>query len=352
MPDFDADQLRAFLKALAGLVDEHGKPNHFGQLFLTNLLDCLETPAGQNEPLVPKDKARDFLRDCLTKFQAGAGPETAIDEVAKALRNDDPLQFRYLRLCKQPEFKTGALLSNVVTYKSFVRHHCTDEPSHMQERVPPTVPPTAPSDFDEVKDTILKITRRPDWFRAEATLGVSLPAPINCWINVDDFTDAERPDDYDGKETPADRARDALGLINHEPGTRLIRYTFSARNCSTVDVARPTFADGGNLRFLVTHTCDRSRKMAAEGWGCAVDLARIGKPQLQPSSGRPERVTAPLKLHALADLTVEYLDITKLSRGQSLGTDDDQAFLEIALRKRTPEWIQERILEHVLAGAE
>jgi len=313
------------------------------RLLLVNLHDSCA--AG----LVARADVVAFLSDCVARHKPGATAMETVQVVCASMSAAGTSP-RYLRLCRQSkDGLAGHALSHTAKFSTFVGYHVNRRTPPPGARVPALPAPQATVEIARMGRDIAWLTRQAGWHRADATLGSPPPHAANLWLTVDDFADTRR--DTREARSEAERMRDELGLVDTPVNEHLVTYTFPAEaidGIPGVEMARPTFADMGNRRFRVSHGCRRSRLMAKLGWGCTVNLARLPDKKLHPASGRPERVTNSLAIAALRP-KVRYLAGVLHERGRS-DSDDDAAFLRLALKGRREKCIFQRVARFVAGG--
>jgi hypothetical protein len=345
MSQVSAAEICAFVRALGQDRSASGESILTGNLFLVNLLDSWE------DRLVDEQDAVAFLADCLHQWTERTliGALSAVEAVAALNVKSGVSVPRYLRLCRQADIRQVAHFSTITTYQDFARYICPAEYTRVQPRLLPAAAPESNKDMETLERDIGRITARRGWFDEQAVLGGPQPKPRNCWVSANLFSDDEPTALYDGMESPADRARDELGLVLGKDDRHLVKLSFTAESAaaaSSQDMARPTFADGEGPRFRARHPCDRGKAMAQAGWGTAVHLARLPDPQLHPPTGKAVRVSRPLKVAQLVNVKVEYLHRTRIERGTS-AKDDDPAFLKLLLDTRSMPAVLEQLCRKI-----
>jgi hypothetical protein len=151
-------------------------------------------------------------------------------------------------------------------------------------------------------------------FDANATIGYDVP--LECQIGLVWFT---RTESLAGYTDTGDDLRDVLGL-DIPLGNYLLIAEFDETEPHKRNVARPTFADGGNARFRVV-----SDGATDEQWGTTVHLGKLYRDEFA-IDGAPERVVEKIPLRSLRPrfTPIGWVDST---RGTS-ATDSDLAFKE------------------------
>lgn len=335
--------LEKFLDTLGGSVHPDGSRMLNGQIFLVNLRNSCR------EKLVKRDYVIEFLSDCAGRLGDGTLVDALkiVEVVSNAMDPATPDAQRYLRHCKHDSFQSGSMLSTVTTYTSFMRYQYEPDPKVVGPELLEAVGPTTEEGMQKLAAEIWRITSLAGWHKVDATLG---PPPTgNCWVSSDGFKETRADAVHHAAATPADIARDELGLVYDTQTEHLVKFSFSADTCVSAasgDIGRPTFADNGNTRFRAGRSCPRSEEMAASGWGCTVHLGRLPDVTLHPPSGRAERVARSMRLADLHGFQVTYLLATRLARG---GTpeDDDDAFLDMLRDVDTIESIKAQIMNYL-----
>ncbi|WP_116811956.1 hypothetical protein [Steroidobacter cummioxidans] len=318
------------MKDVVRLLDQlcHGKHGTQGKLFLVNVADTCE------QELMRPRATLQYLKDLARHMEKH--PEQPFYKARKAvsMRVSARGQPRYLRRARQrTQGLNGHTLHSTVDWHVFIQHCRKD--GELPEAIPRAEPPTNPSEMQHAVHVVRLVTAMPGWHAPHATLGQPIAA-ANCWLATDGVIEEDITPRYSRSPTPADRARDKLGLIHHGKGVHLLAYRFSGHSLtsmSDVQLARPTFADFGNSRFRVMPNCKRSRDMSARGWGCTVDLALLSQERRKTIAGSAERITRSLPLNQLDGLEVRYLTMTTQSRGRG-ARENDRAFLDQLLEKR------------------
>lgn len=148
----------------------------------------------------------------------------------------------------------------------------------------------------------------PSELRPDGTLGRGI-----IWLTKKDvferrIKELPRDGSYD---TEADRARDALGLIHHQPEAVLVALHFPVPAAADDHkVGRPTFMDAGaHRRFRTRAQTVKQRKRTA--WGHAVDLKKYSEKR-KYFDGLPERISTPILRKQLGD--DKKIDIIPLGR--------------------------------------
>jgi hypothetical protein len=128
--------------------------------------------------------------------------------------------------------------------------------------------------------------------------------------------------------SPADEARDTLGLVHYERDVVLIALYYSAEVLDYNACARPTFADAGtHSRFKARADSAINRMRAA--WGHTAHLGRFVRGE-RNIDGLPERVSSPIGQAAMtASPIITLIPLGRLaaSRGRDVN-DNDQKYAE------------------------
>jgi len=327
-----------------------------GAVAIVNMLDssspCAELGGGS---LITPGDLRSFLLDCVQTEQisgiAQPDPLTTLDRVS---RGQGAGGHAYLRLCRQsPDTsKSDEHLSNVMTTVNFV-NHIVDRTGNNQRNFPvvlPAFPANTPRDIADYRDRLSELTSEADWFKSNATLGRPLWEPYNCWLTSNRFPVDPAPPPYPSI-SEGTKARDELGLIGCRSTDCLLRLSFPASvlaSLTNVEIARPTFADGGNTHFRVYQASARARTFAGEGWGATQHLKKLATANATDVTGVCERVARSLPVANLTGLNVELLGYVIERRGITAGVDDLEAVANRVLAGRTADAARSLLLDLVM----
>lgn len=125
--------------------------------------------------------------------------------------------------------------------------------------------------------------------------------------------------------TPADYARDLLGLMHYKEKTGLLALHIPVAAVRSMLHARPTVVDaGGHERFKAYP--DLPSNLAQPAWGYTTDLDKLATNALH-LDGWPERVTEPIPTTALSPLAITPLGFVTTTRGET-ATDNDCVFAD------------------------
>ena len=323
--------------------------SHRGKMHLCNLWDTCE------EGLVSPSHVKRFLRACVAerKRYPSRSPLDIFEKTCEKKDRSGKLLFLRQSKVATTHLSNGReRWSNVARWDSFIRYHVTDT---FKSAPPPGIPvlpdPPAPGAIRRTRKALARVIGHPSWKRTGGTIGKPAHLPSNCWVSDEAVT-------LRGADDPcADLIRDQRGLEYALVGnpsspyrTHLVAYIFDRGDVIALaggEVARPTFADGGNKRFRVHDPGSDGRRLARLGWGATVNLERLAANE-DPSMmhGGSERVVPSLPIDSLGSLDVEYLGPLTYLRAQT-PFDSDGAFVKVLLRGQTLSKIKKNILTYI-----
>jgi len=306
-----------------------------GAIVVCNIIDCLD------EALVDTPFLRAFIGAAEAAFNQEK-PKTTINVVgmlAKVARGELPVSVsgapsiarNFLCRCSIAAAPLYDTCSCVLEVGRFKEDLVSD--ARVNERHGFFLSNPDPAD-PELRRAIESLNGRDDIFRTDAELGGG-PVPL-FWV-----CPTERLSPRTAAHRTGDEARDALGMIQHGSGVALIEIRSPANKLVSVKWARPTFADAGIHSRFRTVNDDRTNP-SISGWGFTVDLARFaaGAPVLD---GLPERVVEPLEFNRDLEAQFSFVGGTTLTRGLTAAKDDDEAFAQRVLRRRTVADLRNRL---------
>ncbi len=120
----------------------------------------------------------------------------------------------------------------------------------------------------------------------------------------------------------ADRVRDVVGLVRRRAGDVLVSIRIPREALAGRRLARPTFLDGVNERF-VSVPRDANEKMGPD-WGWTFDLRALSQSAIR-SAGVPERLCDAEPAAGFAGLASRFapLGVVRVPRRDDLGVADD-----------------------------
>lgn len=306
-----------------------------GAVVVCNIVDCLD------EALVDAPFVRAFIGAAEAAFDQEK-PKTTINVIgmlAKVARGRLPVSVSgapsigrsFLCGCTVPAASLNDTCSCVLDVGKFKENLVSD--ARVNEGHGFFLSNPDPAD-PELERAIESLNGRDNIFKPDAKLGggeVQL-----FWVCPTDTLSLRI-----AKHLTGDEARDALGLIDHRTGVALIEIRFPANKLVSVKWARPTFADAGtHRRFRPIN--DGKTSPSTSGWGCTVDLGRFaaGDPVLD---GLPERVVEPLAFDRELEAEFSFVGGTTSTRGLTAAKDDDEAFAQRVLGRRTVTDLRNRL---------
>ncbi|MGQ0593667.1 MAG: hypothetical protein ACT4QB_13765 [Gammaproteobacteria bacterium] len=306
-----------------------------GAVVVCNIVDCLD------EALVDAPFVRAFIGAAEAAFDQEK-PKTTMNVVgmlAKVARGELPVSVSgapsiarsFLCGCTvaaAPVYDTCSCVFDVGTFKQYLVSDARVNEGHGFFLSNPD-----PAD-PELKRAIDSLNGRDDIFKHKAQLGGG-EFPL-FWVCPADTLSIRI-----AKHLTGDGARDTLGLIHHGTGVALIEIRFPANKLVSVKWARPTYADAGTHSRFRTVNDDKTNP-SISGWGFTVDLGRFVAGDLV-LDGLPERVVEPLAFDRDLEAEFSFVAGTTTTRGLTAAKDDDEAFAQRVLRKRTVADLRNRL---------
>ncbi len=316
-----------------------------GRMHLVNIWDSCE------ENLLTPKLLRAFLKQAADLWKSRRGT-TVIDPCMALAKTGERRnvrgKFAFLRIATISMGSSTAghgTWSRIDRWDSFYRFHLAVS---LKSTPIPGVPilsnPPHPRSKMSIQRDLNRVIARPDWIAENATLGLPVHLPANCWVADTPIVEA------DEDMHCANLNRDERGL-KYDLNDHLVAYEFdfaSAVAAANTEIARPTFADGGNDRFRVKDISGEGRMLALNQWGSTVHLGKLAV-EAGPDRmhGASERVTCGLPIAVLSGLRILYLGRVTEPRGNTVH-DDNQAFVRVLLRKRSRASIKRNILSYLV----